>query len=73
MLQMILNRSDNLESSMEKTVLDILDLVLCAHCLALPITVIKVLSMYRCPTHNNLSKPDCWQLQAIQAIRITTR
>ncbi len=37
------------------------------------ITVIKVLSMYRWPTHSGLRKPDYWHQQEVQATRMTTR
>ena len=37
------------------------------------ITVIKVLSMYRWPTHGGLRKPDYWHQQEVQATRMTTR
>ncbi|EIQ54790.1 integrase core domain protein [Shigella dysenteriae 225-75] len=35
--------------------------------------VIKVLSMYRWPTHSGLRKPDYWHQQEVQATRMTTR
>ncbi len=34
---------------------------------------IKVLSMYRWPTHSGLRKPDYWHQQEVQATRMTTR
>ncbi len=37
------------------------------------LTVIKVLSMYRWPTHSGLRKPDYWHQQEVQATRMTTR
>ena len=37
------------------------------------ITVIKVLSMYRWPTHSGLRKTDYWHQQEVQATRMTMR
>ncbi len=37
------------------------------------ITVIKVLSMYRWPTHSGLRKPDYWHQQEVLVTRMTTR
>ena len=42
-------------------------------CTAQPITVIKVLSMYRWPTHSGLRKPDYWHQQEVLVTRMTTR
>ena len=41
--------------------------------LALSITVIKVLCMYRWPTRSGLRKQDYWHQQGAQATRMTTR
>ncbi|EGK23858.1 putative transposase [Shigella flexneri K-218] len=62
-------------SSMETTfVLDALEQALWAvDRPARSITVIKVLSMYRWPTHSGLRKPDYWHQQEVQATRMTTR
>ncbi|EGK15573.1 putative transposase domain protein [Shigella flexneri K-218] len=62
-------------SSMETTfVLDALEQALWARDRpARSITVIKVLSMYRWPTHSGLRKPDYWHQQEVQATRMTTR
>lgn len=63
-------------SSMETTfVLDALEQALWARRPSgtVHITVIKVLSMYRWPTHSGLRKPDYWHQQEVQATRMTTR
>nr|P11257.1 RecName: Full=Transposase for insertion sequence element IS3411 [Escherichia coli]AAA88669.1 unknown protein [Escherichia coli] len=62
-------------SSMETTfVLDALEQALWTRRPpARSITVIKVLSMYRWPTHSGLRKPDYWHQQEVQATRMTTR